>query len=60
MAVSIKNAETIALIRELASLRGQGITEMLTDVVGRAVERERVKERYEIEKARRRVEADQE
>lgn len=45
MALSIKNAETEKLVRELARLRGQGITEALTDVVRREVERERQKPR---------------
>ena len=41
MALNIKNAETEKLVRELARRRGQGITEALTDVVRREVERER-------------------
>lgn len=40
MAVRIKNPETVSLIRELAQLRGQGITEVLTDVMRRELERE--------------------
>lgn len=43
MALNIKNAETEKLVRELARRRGQGITEALTDVVRREVERERRK-----------------
>jgi antitoxin VapB len=45
MALNIKNAETEKLVRELARRRGQGITEALTDVVRREVERERMKPR---------------
>ena len=45
MALNIKNAETEKLVRELARRRGQGITEALTDVVRREVERERKKPR---------------
>ena len=45
MALNIKNAETEKLVRELARRRGQGITEALTDVVRREVERERRKPR---------------
>ena len=47
MGLSIKNPETVTLIRELARRRGQGITEALTDVVRSAVERERMKPRRE-------------
>jgi antitoxin VapB len=43
MALNIKNAETEKLVRELARRRKQGITEALTDVVRREVERERRK-----------------
>jgi antitoxin VapB len=43
MALNIKNAETEQLARELARRRGQGITEALTDVLRREVERERRK-----------------
>jgi antitoxin VapB len=43
MALNIKNAETEKLVRELARRRGQGITEVLTDVLRREVERERRK-----------------
>jgi len=43
MALNIKNAETEKLARELARRRGQGITEVLTDVLRREVERERRK-----------------
>ena len=43
MALNIKNAETERLARELARRRGQGITEVLTDVLRREVERERRK-----------------
>lgn len=45
MGLNIKNPETEQLIRELAKRRGQGITEALTDVVRREVERERRKPR---------------
>jgi antitoxin VapB len=45
MALNIKNAETEKLVRELARRRGQGITQALTDVVRREVERERQKPR---------------
>jgi antitoxin VapB len=41
MALNIKNQETEKLARELARRRGQGITEVLTDVLRREVERER-------------------
>jgi antitoxin VapB len=41
MALNIKNAETEKLVRELARRRKQGITEALTDVIRREVERER-------------------
>ena len=47
MGLNIKNPETEKLIRELAQLRGQGITEVLTDVIGREVERERKKPKRE-------------
>jgi antitoxin VapB len=47
MALNIKNTETEKLVRELARRRGQGITEALTDVVRREVERERKKPRRE-------------
>jgi antitoxin VapB len=43
MALNIKNTETEKLMRELARRRGQGITEALTDVLRREVERERRK-----------------
>jgi antitoxin VapB len=43
MALNIKNEETEKLARELARRRGQGITEALTDVLRREVERERRK-----------------
>lgn len=43
MALNIKNAEAEKLARELARRRGQGITEVLTDVLRREVERERRK-----------------
>ena len=45
MALNIKNSETEKPVRELARRRGQGITEALTDVVRREVERERRKPR---------------
>jgi antitoxin VapB len=43
VALNIKNAETEKLVRELARRRGQGITEALTDVIRREVDRERRK-----------------
>lgn len=43
MALNIKNPETEKLARELARRRRQGITEALTDVLRREVERERRK-----------------
>jgi antitoxin VapB len=43
MALNIKNSETEKLARELARRRGQGITEVLTDVLRRELERERRK-----------------
>jgi len=45
MALNIKNPETEKLARELARRRGQGITEAVTDVLRREVERERKKPR---------------
>jgi len=45
MALNIKNPETEKLARELARRRGQGITEAVTDVLRREVERERRKPR---------------
>lgn len=47
MALSIKNAETERLARELARRRKQGLTEALTEVLRREVERERKKPRRE-------------
>ncbi|MEX2129790.1 MAG: type II toxin-antitoxin system VapB family antitoxin [Xanthobacteraceae bacterium] len=47
MALNIKNAETEKLARELARRRKQGITEVVTDVLRAAVERERRKPRHE-------------
>ena len=47
MALNIKNAEAEKLMRELARRRGQGITEALTDVLRREVERERRKPKRE-------------
>ena len=56
MALNIKNEETEKLARELARRRGQGITEVLTDVLRREVERERRKLRPDdIEARLRRV-----
>jgi antitoxin VapB len=56
MALNIKNDETERLARELARRRGQGITEVLTDVLRREVERERKKLRpNDIEARLRRV-----
>lgn len=43
MSIRINNPETESLIRELAHLRGQGITQALTEVFHREVERERRK-----------------
>ena len=43
MALNIKNPETERLARELARRRRQGITEVLTEVLRREVERERKK-----------------
>jgi antitoxin VapB len=43
MALNIKNEETEKLARELARRRRQGITEVLTHVLRREVERERRK-----------------
>jgi antitoxin VapB len=43
MALNIKNPETERLARELARRRKQGITEVLTDVLRKEVERERRK-----------------
>jgi len=54
MGLNIKNPETEKLIRELAQRRGQGITEVLTDVIGREVERERKKVTPQDLEARRR------
>ena len=45
MALNFKNPETEKLARELARLRRQGITEAVTDVLRREVERERRKPR---------------
>ncbi|MDP2298680.1 MAG: type II toxin-antitoxin system VapB family antitoxin [Pseudolabrys sp.] len=56
MSLNIKNPETVELIRELARRRGQGLTEALTDVVRREVERERMKPRRDdYEERRRRI-----
>ncbi len=59
MALNIKNPETEKLIRELARRRGQGITEALTDVVRREVERERRKPKRaeDYESFKRRIDA---
>ncbi len=43
MALNIKNPETEKLARELARRRKQGITEAVTDVLRKEVERERRK-----------------
>jgi antitoxin VapB len=45
MALNIKNSETEKLARDLARLRGEGITDALTAVLRREVERERRKRR---------------
>ena len=56
MALNIKNPETEKLARELAQRRGQGITEAVTEVLRREVERERKKpRRYDIEERLRRI-----
>jgi len=56
MALNIKNPETEKLARELARRRGQGITEAVTDVLRREVERERKKPRRDdIEERLRRI-----
>jgi antitoxin VapB len=56
MALNIKNPETEKLARELARRRGQGITEAVTDVLRREVERERRKPRRDdVEKRLRRI-----
>lgn len=47
MALNIKNPETERLARELARRRKLGITEALTDVLRKEVERERRKPRRE-------------
>jgi antitoxin VapB len=59
MALNIKNPETEKLVRELARRRGQGITEALTEVVRREVERERRKpaKRQSYEAFSRRIDA---
>jgi antitoxin VapB len=58
MGLSIKNPETVELVRELARRRGQGITEALTEVLRREVERERRKpQRETYEDFSRRIEA---
>jgi antitoxin VapB len=51
MALNIKNPETERLIRELARRRKQGLTEALTDVLRKEVERERKKPQRESEDA---------
>lgn len=43
MALNIKNPETERLVRELSRRRKQGITEVLTEVLRKEVERERRK-----------------
>ena len=56
MALNIKNPETERLARELARRRGQGITEAVTDVLRREVERERKRpRRTDIEERLRRI-----
>jgi len=56
MALNIKNAETEKLARDLARLRGVGITEALTAVLRREVERERKKPRRDdVEERLRRI-----
>jgi antitoxin VapB len=54
MALNIKNEETEKLARELARRRKQGITEVLTDVLRREVERERRKRKLDDIEARMR------
>jgi antitoxin VapB len=56
MALNFKNPETEKLARELARRRGQGITEAVTDVLRREVERERTKpRRNDVAERRRRI-----
>ena len=56
MALNIKNTETEKLARDLARLRGEGITEALTAVLRREVARERRKPRRDdIEERLRRI-----
>ena len=58
MALNIKNPETEKLARELARRRKQGITEAVTDVLRREVERERRKPaRGDTEERLRRIDA---
>jgi antitoxin VapB len=58
MALNIKNPETEKLARELARRRKQGITEVLTAVLRKEVERERKKPvRDDREERMRRIEA---
>lgn len=57
MALNIKNPETEKLARELARRRKQGITEAVTDVLRKEVERERQKLRRDDREERlRRIE----
>lgn len=56
MALNIKNAETEKLARELARRQGKGITEVVTDVLRRELERERKRLRPDdVEKRMRRI-----
>ena len=54
MALNIKNPETERLARELARRRKQGITEVLTEVLRKEVERERRKPSWQDHEAFRR------
>lgn len=55
MALNIKNPETERLVRELARRRREGVTEMLTKLVSRELERERRKPPRETEEFHRRI-----
>lgn len=59
MALNIKNAETERLARELARRRKQGITQVVTEALRAAVERERrvPRRREDYETFKRRIDA---
>lgn len=58
MALNIKNAETERLARELARRRKQGITQVVTDALRTALERERrAPRRQSLEEFNRRIQA---